>query len=417
VTGVSGRSPRADAAALERCVAAGGVAVFPSDTVYGLACDPTNPGAVRRLYELKRRPLGKPSAVMFFSLPAALAQLGSLGPRTRAALGRLLPGGVTLLLPNPDRRFPLAAGEGDATLGVRVPDVPKLATVSCPVLQSSANLAGGRDARRLEEVPEEILAGADLVLDGGELPGTPSTVVDLRAYERCGSWTVVRAGAVGKVELRAALEPRAPSDATAGFDPATYEREIRADIPAYDELQRRVVAAGGAGARRILELGTGTGVTARLLLERHPHAQLVGVDESAAMLAAARARLPSARVRLVPGRLQDELPEGPFDLAVSALCVHHLDAAEKADLFARVRRALRPGGRFVIGDVVVPPDPAQTRAPLTPGVDRPSSVADQLHWLAVTGFQPELVWEHDDLAVFRGVVPAAATPADIVADG
>jgi L-threonylcarbamoyladenylate synthase len=167
----------ADAAALGACVAAGGVAVFPADTVYGLACDPENVDAVAKLYALKGRPPEKPAAVMFF----ALDEFGDFGG--------LLPGGVTLLLPNPERRFPLACTTDPETLGLRV---PFLAPVGRPVLQSSANLAGGPDARRLDEVPERIRAGADLVLDGGELPGVPSTIVDLRTPE----WRIVRAGAV-----------------------------------------------------------------------------------------------------------------------------------------------------------------------------------------------------------------------------
>jgi L-threonylcarbamoyladenylate synthase len=164
------------------------VAVFPADTVYGLACDPSHAGAVARLYELKGRPPEKPAAVMFFDL----ADVPSVGPRTDALLARLLPGGVTLLLPNPSRRFPLACGPDPSTLGLRVPFA---APVGRPVLQSSANLAGGPDARRLVDVPASIRSGADLLIDGGELPGTPSTVVDLRSYES-GHWSVVRAGAV-----------------------------------------------------------------------------------------------------------------------------------------------------------------------------------------------------------------------------
>ena len=164
----------------------GGVAVFPADTVYGLACDVHNRVAVERLYRFKRRRLGKPSAVMFFDRELALAALPELGERTRAALGRLLPGPVTVLLPNPERRFPLACGEDPSTFGLRVPVVPLLGGVSWPVLQSSANLAGGPDARRLSEVPEALRRTADLVLDGGELPGTPSTVIDLRALESHG---------------------------------------------------------------------------------------------------------------------------------------------------------------------------------------------------------------------------------------
>jgi L-threonylcarbamoyladenylate synthase len=186
-------------------MAVGGVAVFPADTVYGLACDPDNREAVDRLYLLKRRSPAKPAAVMFFDLSLALEALPELGERTRAVLGRLLPGGLTVLIPNPARRFPLACGEDPFVLGLRVPTVELLADVRWPVLQSSANRAGGPDPRRLEEVPELIRAAADLVLDGGELAGTPSTVLDMRRYEEHGEWTVVRHGAVSEQELSRAL--------------------------------------------------------------------------------------------------------------------------------------------------------------------------------------------------------------------
>lgn len=196
-----------DAVALRACLAAGGVAVFPADTVYGLACDPLDAAAVARLYALKGRAADKPAAIMWFDRDRALAGLPELGPRTRAAIERLTPGRVTLLVPNPARRFPLAAGPaGDTeTLGLRVPDVPALVTMPLAVLQSSANRAGGPDARTLEEVPPAIRAAADLVLDGGALPGTPSTVIDLRAYEQAGRWTVVRAGAVAGSDVARAL--------------------------------------------------------------------------------------------------------------------------------------------------------------------------------------------------------------------
>jgi L-threonylcarbamoyladenylate synthase len=202
----------ADALRLEECLARGGVAVFPADTVYGLCCDPHNESAVRRLYELKGRPAEQPAAVMFFALAAALSALPELGARERAALGALLPGPVTLLLPNRTDRFPLACGPGEGradTLGLRVPawstSLATLGTVGMPVLQSSANRSGKPDARRLLDVPESIRSGADLVLDGGELPGVPSTVLDLGEYERRGEWRIVREGPVTHADLERVL--------------------------------------------------------------------------------------------------------------------------------------------------------------------------------------------------------------------
>jgi L-threonylcarbamoyladenylate synthase len=180
----------------DECIADGGVVVFPADTVYGLACDPSNEAAVARLYELKGRPPDKPAAVMFFDRVQALSALPDLTARTRLLMARLLPGAVTLLVPSD--RFPLAGGDG--TLGLRVPDIPPHGAV--PVLQSSANAAGEPDARRLEDVPAAIREGADLVIDGGELPGTPSTVVDLRSYERGGEVRIARAGAVPEAVIR-----------------------------------------------------------------------------------------------------------------------------------------------------------------------------------------------------------------------
>ena len=198
-----------DAETFSRCMSVGGVAVFPADTVYGLACEPDTPEAVRRLYAIKGRRPDKAAAVMFFSLDLALSALPELGPRTRAALERLMPGGVTALLPNPLRRFPLACGPDPETLGLRVPALgdalAPFASVSWPVLQSSANHAGGPDARRLADVPAAIRAAADLLVDGGELGGTPSTVLDLRGYEETGEWGVVRAGAVGEDVVARAL--------------------------------------------------------------------------------------------------------------------------------------------------------------------------------------------------------------------
>jgi L-threonylcarbamoyladenylate synthase len=191
---------REEVETFERCISVGGVALFPADTVYALGTEPDSREGVDRLYGLKGRVPDKPAAVMFFDLELALAALPELGPRTREAVERLLPGGVTLLVANPARRYPLACGPEPERLGLRVPlldgALAPLAAVSWPVLQSSANRSGGQDARRLADVDDTLRAGVDLILDGGDLPGTPSTVVDLSAYESDGSWEVVRQGAV-----------------------------------------------------------------------------------------------------------------------------------------------------------------------------------------------------------------------------
>jgi L-threonylcarbamoyladenylate synthase len=198
------------AATFERCMAVGGVALFGADTVYGLACEPDNEEAVARLYAIKGRAPDKPSAVLFFSLELAFAALPELGRRTTAGLEGLMPGAVTALLPNPARRFPLACGPDPTTLGLRVPALAPaaaaLGAVRWPVLQSSANPAGGEDARRLEEIPEPIRAAVDLVLDAGPLDGTASTVIDLREYEHDGAWKIVREGALAAEAVAAALD-------------------------------------------------------------------------------------------------------------------------------------------------------------------------------------------------------------------
>jgi L-threonylcarbamoyladenylate synthase len=179
-------------AELERCIAGGGLAVFPTDTLYGIGCAPDDEEARERLYELKGRPRTKPSAVMFFSMEAASPVLERLEPRTRAALEALLPGPVLFVLPGNE--------------GIRIPRVEgALASTRTSVLQTSANLTGGPDPRRLEDVPESLRAGADLVLDGGELPGVPSTVVDLSRYESEGRWELLREGAVPADTVSSAL--------------------------------------------------------------------------------------------------------------------------------------------------------------------------------------------------------------------
>ena len=159
--------------------------------------EPSHRGAVSATYGVSR---GKPVALAFFSLEPALAALPELGERTRAALRALLPGPLTLLVPNPARRFPLAGGE---LLGVRVIDVGL--ELDRPVVQTSANLAGRPEPRTLAQVPAQIRAAVDLVLDRGELPGTPSTVVDLGALETTGRWRILREGACTRAEIERAL--------------------------------------------------------------------------------------------------------------------------------------------------------------------------------------------------------------------
>jgi L-threonylcarbamoyladenylate synthase len=199
------RSLAASSEALRDCVARGGVAVFPTDTVYGLCCDPENPLAVGQVYALKGRAADKPAALLCFSLAAALSLLDQAGERTRAAISALLPGPLTVLLANPQRRFPLAGGQ---LLGLRVID--NGLSLATPVLQSSANHAGGRDARRLADVPATIRDRADLVIDGGELPGVPSTVLDLSTLEDGGGWRILRPGAFAAADIARVLDEVVP---------------------------------------------------------------------------------------------------------------------------------------------------------------------------------------------------------------
>ena len=201
---------REEVETFQRCMSVGGIALLPTDTIYGLACDATDRGAAERLYELKGRPPAKPSAVMFFSLNSAFRTLTELEPRTKSALAALLPGPVSVLLPNPAKRFPLACVGDLTTLGLRVPmfsgELKQLNAVEHPVLQSSANFAGGDDASVVGEVPLEIRREVEMILDAGQLPGTASSVVDLRNFERDASFEVLRPGAVSAREIEFKLK-------------------------------------------------------------------------------------------------------------------------------------------------------------------------------------------------------------------
>jgi L-threonylcarbamoyladenylate synthase len=190
--------------ALERTVAAGGVVVFPSDGVYGLACDPLDAGAIARIHRLKGRDDGKPAAIMYFS-PLAMRELvAELGPHAAAAVSALLPGPVTLVVKNRGHRYPLACREDVERLGVRLLAGP-LAGAMCPIFQTSANPSGKPAPGSFADVPASILEGVDLAIDGGELSGLPSTVVDIATIDEGGGWEILRQGAISEGDLASAL--------------------------------------------------------------------------------------------------------------------------------------------------------------------------------------------------------------------
>jgi tRNA (cmo5U34)-methyltransferase len=170
------------------------------------------------------------------------------------------------------------------------------------------------------------------------------------------------------------------------MDPETYLDEIRADIPRYDELQDAAIAAIPFEPRRVLELGVGTGETTGRLLERYPDVELTGLDSQPEMVFKAREHGISARL----ARMQDPLPDGPWDLVIAVLSVHHLNEEGKRDLFRRVREQSRA---LVMGDVVIAEPQV---ASLEEGVDMPSRAEDMVEWC-----DGEIVWQGDDLAVIR----------------
>lgn len=158
--------------------------ILPTDTVYGLACSPHDAEPVTRLYALKGRDASKPTAIVAGDLDALHAALPELDRRSVEAF---LPGPYTLVVPNPARRFPWLTGSTPEKIGVRVPELPPaaaevLAQVGA-VCATSANAAGGPDPRRLDDVPAEIRAACGAVVDAGDLPGVPSTVIDLTGSE------------------------------------------------------------------------------------------------------------------------------------------------------------------------------------------------------------------------------------------
>lgn len=185
------------------------------------------------------------------------------------------------------------------------------------------------------------------------------------------------------------------------FEPDSYPKLVRLEIPDYDELENVVAeAASMPAAKRILDLGSGTGETARRVLARHPGASIVLLDSSAEMLAAAREALAGERIEnILVQRLEDPLPAGLFDLVVSALAVHHLESADKQALFRRIGALLEPGGRFVLADVIVPDEPELASTPVASDFDRPDRLDDQLAWMGEAGLEPRVLWKRGDLVV------------------
>ena len=172
-------------------LAAGRLVVLPTDTVYGLAASAGDEDAVRRLLALKGKPAGTPIAFVAASVDQLLDAVAELDAATVRAL---LPGPYTLVLGNPARRYPWLCGDTPGSIGVRVPALPADAAAilerAGAVAATSANLHGGADPRTLADVPEEVRAAAVFV-DGGELPGTASTVIDFTGPEP----RVIREGA------------------------------------------------------------------------------------------------------------------------------------------------------------------------------------------------------------------------------
>lgn len=174
----------------------GELAVIPTDTVYGLAANADDPHAAEALYAAKGRDARQPTAVLFASLAELLARVPELPAPGVAVAGALLPGPLTLVVPNPGRRFRWLNQERPEALGVRVPDVAgpgkEVLDALGALVATSANLPGGRDPRTLADVPPELVAAAAATVDGGGLGGAPSTVVDLTGPEP----TILREGAL-----------------------------------------------------------------------------------------------------------------------------------------------------------------------------------------------------------------------------
>jgi L-threonylcarbamoyladenylate synthase len=190
------RAGNGEADAAVAAIRVGKPIVIPTDTVYGLCANPYRAETVERAYRLKGRGPAQPSALIASDVDMLFECVPELRGRAGAMLRELLPGPLTLVVPNPGRRYRWLTGSSPETLGVRVPELPPVSAAILgrlgALMATSANLKGGADPRRVEDLPEEIVAGCGAVVDGGELPGTPSTVIDLTGDEP----QVLREGAV-----------------------------------------------------------------------------------------------------------------------------------------------------------------------------------------------------------------------------
>ncbi len=189
---------RVDEEVVARAIAAlraGEVVVLPTDTVYGLAASADTVDGRDALYRLKGRDVRQPTALVASSLDALFQRLPELQSGLRDAVAALLPGPYTLVVPNPARRFAWLCGDDPSAIGIRVAalrgSAADVVRAVGAVAATSANLPGGTEARFVEQVPAPLRAGSAVVVDGGELPGVPSTVLDLTG----GKPRVLRVGA------------------------------------------------------------------------------------------------------------------------------------------------------------------------------------------------------------------------------
>jgi tRNA (cmo5U34)-methyltransferase len=172
------------------------------------------------------------------------------------------------------------------------------------------------------------------------------------------------------------------------WKPDDYLDLIKGEIPRYEELQDQAIAAIPFAPERVLELGMGTGETTRRLIEAYPDSWVIGLDSSPDMVYRAREAYDDVQL----ARIEDPLPDGPWDLVIGVLSIHHLTGEQKRELFRRVREHSRA---LVIGDVVK----AEVQVtPIDDGYDFPETAADLAEWSG-----GEVTWEADDLAVVRAV--------------